>query len=571
MFCNKCGKQLQDDMLFCTGCGAPVKKDDLPRRPEQKPMTQNAAKPQGVPKTAAAKPQKPQTARPAAVKPQKAQPQKGSGGKKPKAWLLPVILLTVLALGAGAYFLFFRSSGSVDLNKYLVPSISGKNGEYSMRVGLDSARLIQDNKNAFKVTDGNRARIKQYLLKAFPSLMMESMVDLAVQTEKASLAIKGDALTDDEALAELALLAAVADKTTPGGSRSGPDNLPEVKTGSLEKKTGLSEGEKIRFKWGDIDTKSMSSLFGVKLTAADAVLVVGGGNGAPASQTTPNAQTPQTETLPVAEATTPVPTTLAPETQALTTAEPATEELTTEEPTTEEPTTEEPTTEEPTTEEPTTEPEEPAVSLTTLRYRDIYIGQRVVYGEFEQDGDTSNGPEPVEWIIYYKGKENVYMVSRYILDSIRFSQSSGSTGFNGSYLDRWLEGDQYAFKNQAFSNIEQSLLAEQELDPPKNEMYPRTKQAGMLYRDVAVFSVNELIDYLPWEFYQASATPYALQKGLREQDGFSPWWTRTLGKTEKYACVVTPEGDFDYEGELITKDDIGVRPVIAISNSLFGK
>lgn len=216
-----------------------------------------------------------------------------------------------------------------------------------------------------------------------------------------------------------------------------------------------------------------------------------------------------------------------------------------------------------------TEPEEKIRPLTSLNYQDIYRGQVVSFGRYEQDNDLKNGAEPIEWIVYYKGETNVYMISRYILDAVRFSGSEGT--FENSDLDRWLEGGANSFMEQAFSLMEQNMLPWMELDPPKNDLYPNTRQAGQIYRHVGVSSINELFGYLPPEYLQAAGTPYALAQGLQTEDGYSPWWTRTMGRSEKYAGTVDQTGDFDYDGMLISRNDVGVRPVICISNELLGK
>lgn len=548
-------------MRFCNYCGTPVAVSS------QQTDQWN----QGVPEKPAGRGAAP-----------KAGSAKKASKKKSKGWLIPVIIAAVLAMGAGIFFLFFH--GTVDVNNYLVPSVSGNSGNYSVRIGLDAARMVKENQKTFAVTDGNRSRIKSYLRQTFPSLSMDTMVDLAVQLEMSKSAYNNTVLTEDETLAELALLAALADSTALGGDRGPLENLdPEVKKGYLSRSGGLSEGEKIRFTWSGADTAVIKDLFGARLKCGDTefTLKSSGGTGPTSASpvavsTTPAYTEPVTAapTEPAVPATEPTtqPTVPVPVTEPAT--EPPTEAPT--EPVTEPPT--EPPTE-PTTEAPTepptvpsTEPEETALPVTSLRFRDIYEGMLVTFGEYEQDNNTANGPEPIEWILYYKGIRNVYMVSRYILDVKPFSKAGGTDTFASSTLDRWLEGDYDSFMNTAFTKAERSLLAEQDLDPPKNSHYPATKQTGLLYRYVAIFSVNELIDYLPAEFYQATGTPYALAKGLKVEDGYSPWWTRTMGKSEKYACVVPASGKLDnYEGTLVTKEYIGVRPVICISNELFGQ
>ena len=537
--------------MFCTGCGAPVNRDDLPRRPEQKT---DAGKTKNK---------------------QKTQKKKAAG----KAWLIPVIIALVLALGAGAYFMFFRSSGKVDLNQYLVTSLSGQNDNYSVRVGLNAAGLIRDNKKAFAVTDSNRAKIKQYLLKTFPSLMMESMVELAVQTETAASALSGEALTADEALAELALVAAVADRTAIGGSRIGPQNLPEVKTGSLDKKSGRSKGDRIRFTWGEIDAQSMKSLFGVSLTCSDITFVLGQEGGtasasvpAPAASAATEAPTtpePVTEAPATPAPTTPEPVTEAPATLAPTTPEPATEAPTTPAPTTPEPTTEAPaTTAEATTEAPTaivstTEAPPPTEAPVAVRTGDI-----VTYGTYEQDGNFGNGAEPIEWVVFTYDDDHVWLLSRYILDTQPYHTRSTSIDYESSSVNRWLNS---AFLNTAFTAAEQGMLETMWADAALNPYHRGTRQGGDVSAKVALLSLEEITEYFPApqkRLAQGTAYTHQYTKLFVADNGNSPWWTRTLGDSTAHATLTRSDGSFNYDGRDLTIEEFGIRPCICLPREM---
>lgn len=217
------------------------------------------------------------------------------------------------------------------------------------------------------------------------------------------------------------------------------------------------------------------------------------------------------------------------------------------------------------TELETTGASQQAVPLESLRQSDLKTGMIVTYGRYEQDNNQSNGPEDVEWILYLKGQTNIYLISRFILDISCFSNTLKSGTFKESSLDQWLD----SFHNHAFTSLQKDSLAWQDLDPPENDEYPQTEQEGRLYRKVAVFSLNELKDYLSPEYYQAQGTPYALAKGLQEENGFSPWWTRTMGKNGTLSCFVTSWGELDYYGLPMTDGTIGVRPVISFKYEKF--
>nr|MBQ6243038.1 zinc ribbon domain-containing protein [Lachnospiraceae bacterium] len=537
MFCNRCGNTIQPGMQFCNRCGAPVVIQ------EQKQKQWNREKP--APEPAPAPVPK----------------EKNPSGKKSKVWLIPVIAAAVLALGAGIYFLFLRG-GNLDLNNYLVPTVTGSSGNYTAKMGLDSVRLVQENGDALAVTDRNRQKVRDYLRNTY-SLGMDMMVDLAVQAEKASLSIQGYNMTDDQVLAELAVVAALADRTTLGGNKSvGRNNVPEIRIGSLNRSSNLSTGDVVRFSWGAADTGKLSDLFGVKANLSDFDFTVSNGSSASVPSAQPGTQdvvqiptTPQQQTAPIPTETLPV------QTEAPTPEQTTPAPTTTTAPTTPQPTTTtEPSTEAPTAIISTTEaPTEPSVVP-------VSVGQIVTFGSYEQDGYYGNGAEPIEWIIFAFNEDRVWLLSRYILDMQEFNKQSASITYQNSSINRWLNS---AFLNSAFTASEQSQLLELDADATLNPQHQSTKQGGTVYAKVALLSISEIQQYFPSESKrQAQGTPYAKTKLFVSDNGYSPWWTRTMGQSTNLATLVRSDGTFNYDGRDLTVDQFGVRPCISLPRSI---
>lgn len=84
----------------------------------------------------------------------------------------------------------------------------------------------------------------------------------------------------------------------------------------------------------------------------------------------------------------------------------------------------------------------------------------VVFGHYEQDGNEQNGPEPIEWEILCQDDNGYLLVSRYVLDVIRYNEYVGdesvlSITWETCTLRKWLNED---FLNSAFSKSEQELI-----------------------------------------------------------------------------------------------------------------
>lgn len=128
MFCEHCGKQVEDDALFCENCGARLQPE--PAAPEAVPEAQNAP---------IAEPD-----------PQPAQPKVGLGTKlktlcQQKKWLLPTVAAVLVAVIVVAIIAGMLSK-QVKICDYLHVEVSGYNGfgrvDYDMDLGSLGLRCL---------------------------------------------------------------------------------------------------------------------------------------------------------------------------------------------------------------------------------------------------------------------------------------------------------------------------------------------------------------------------------------------------------------------------------------------
>ena len=123
-YCINCGTQLEDNALFCTVCGAkqivqnqqvqqpqPVQQLQQPQQPQ---YGQQVQMPYGQPQYGQQQYVQPQYVQPQYVQPQAfsagaGKPEERKKGKK-KFFIIPLIVVLLVALGVGAFFLFFRKN-----------------------------------------------------------------------------------------------------------------------------------------------------------------------------------------------------------------------------------------------------------------------------------------------------------------------------------------------------------------------------------------------------------------------------------------------------------------------------
>ena len=231
-------------------------------------------------------------------------------------------------------------------------------------------------------------------------------------------------------------------------------------------------------------------------------------------------------------------------------------ESTPEEPPVTEPaeTTPEETTPEATTPEETTEAPQPIA---------LSVGEIVRYGHYEQDNNAGNGKEEIEWIVLDIQEDHVTLISRYILDQVKFLDKVRWASYSSSGIRLWLTED---FYQAAFSAEEKAGMLEFAVNPGKNPKY-NTDQAATVSDEVGLLSVEQVEKYFrSASDKQCTATAYALKRGVYQAaNGFSPWWTCTMGKDNESACLVRSDGAINYEGREMTVYVFGARPVIQLS------
>ena len=241
-------------------------------------------------------------------------------------------------------------------------------------------------------------------------------------------------------------------------------------------------------------------------------------------------------------------------------------ESTPEESTPEESTPEESTPEESTPEEST--PEETTPEETTPEAGpQVKAGDIVRFGHYEQDNNSGNGKEEIEWIVLEAEEDRVLLISRYILDTARYRNPSAWTTYEYSDIRSWLNHD---FYNTAFSAQEREGLLTYGVDPGVNPHHTGTNQGPVVYDKVGLLSVEQILKYFTGTSdRQCTATEYCVtqRKVHKADNGFSPWWTTTMGQNNESACLARSDGAINYNGRELTVWIFGVRPVICISPS----
>ena len=190
------------------------------------------------------------------------------------------------------------------------------------------------------------------------------------------------------------------------------------------------------------------------------------------------------------------------------------------------------------------------------------VGDVIVFGSYEQDNDTSDGKEAIEWVVLEKSGDSLFVISRYALDGRVYDESYlGGITWDTCSLRRWLNN---GFLNEAFSQTEQMRIEESTVDTvviSESWSYGSRESKEKIF----IISKEEARQYLTEELKRCEATAYAAEQDvyISRFTGYCRWWTRTSVISRNEAEFIDSEGSLD-SGYSSTYSSNAVRPVMRI-------
>lgn len=196
-----------------------------------------------------------------------------------------------------------------------------------------------------------------------------------------------------------------------------------------------------------------------------------------------------------------------------------------------------------------------------------WYGDRFYFGSYPQSSDD---PEPIEWLVVDVGEDYAIAISDRVLDCVSYALDYEETVWADSYLRSWLNSD---FLYSAFSDSERDRLLTVELETPDNPI-SNAEGGENTYDTVYCLSSDEAALYFVAvnEEHIGAPTAYAIKRGvipdehcfLADGSATSWWWLRSPGSDNWIVQCANPYGDFDI-GRLVSEDNVGVRPVIHVT------
>ena len=228
------------------------------------------------------------------------------------------------------------------------------------------------------------------------------------------------------------------------------------------------------------------------------------------------------------------------------------------------------------------------------------VGDIIKFGHYEQDGNTTNGKEEIEWQVLKVESDRVLVVSKYALDCKKYNETYTDSTWENCTLRNWLNND---FKNAAFTSAEQAKIPTVTV---VNENNPKHGTEGGNNTNDQLFclSIGEIESYFgSYSEYNSEdmyggnqnlicdATQYDINNGVSvytitecydnsylKGRGYTSdvigrrgvnWWLRSVGGLSSWiTCYVSRIGSAGAGlGRDVTVGDYAVRPALYINTS----
>ena len=196
----------------------------------------------------------------------------------------------------------------------------------------------------------------------------------------------------------------------------------------------------------------------------------------------------------------------------------------------------------------------------------LSVGKTVKFGAYEQDNNTSNGKEEIEWEVLAVENKKALIVSKYALDCKAYNTDLVDTTWENCSLRSWLNG---TFYKSAFGTEQRKVIETVDVSSDENPIFGT--DSGNSTRDrVFLLSASEVTKY-----YSTAAekkcipTEYAIESGAFTSANLAKpgeavtcwWWLRTTGDGQDKAAIVAWDGALRTAGDPVNVRD-SVRPAL---------
>ena len=165
----------------------------------------------------------------------------------------------------------------------------------------------------------------------------------------------------------------------------------------------------------------------------------------------------------------------------------------------------------------------------TASLKDAKKGDVVIFGSYEQDGDTGNGSEPLEWLVLDRDGNTLLLITLYAIEQMNFHDSLNTVTWETSAVRAWLNGD---FILAAFSPSEAARIKTSDVIAEPNPEFPNSPAGNDTADKVFLLSVQEANRYFEDNAARMCSPTEKLVATGKFTMSKKPWYAK-----HAYACI----------------------------------
>ena len=212
------------------------------------------------------------------------------------------------------------------------------------------------------------------------------------------------------------------------------------------------------------------------------------------------------------------------------------------------------------------------VKAKNFNFDEIEIGDYITFGRYEQDNDSTNGVEDIEWRVLDKatvdsnGKKCILVISRYALDCLPYNEEYEDVTWETCDLRKWLNNE---FYYGAFSEVERNQLLTIKNNNPDASFFDSSwsgKGGNATSDNVFLLSYEQAENYFENDDdRECYPTDFAIWNGAYFNNEYHcSWWLRSPGYAQSRAMCVYGDGDLHAYRVSVDIGSLGVRPALWI-------
>ena len=200
------------------------------------------------------------------------------------------------------------------------------------------------------------------------------------------------------------------------------------------------------------------------------------------------------------------------------------------------------------------------------RLTDLEVGQVIRFGHYEQDNNSSNGKEEIQWKVLAIEGNKALVISLYALDCQQYNALYTSVTWETCSLRKWLNE---TFYNKAFGTYHKNRIISSSIIAEDNPIYG-TESGNNTTDQVFLLNITEANEYFKADSgRRCTGTEYCYAQGAYKSSSGNScwWWLRSPGYDSEHAASVYYVGSVISSGEEVNGIGGAIRPVIWIDIS----